>query len=66
MEFVSQRLPRKEGYVVIGFEEKSLRNILLDLDSQSKVHRSGTTEFKRLSKDWLKRCDEMRNEHAKQ
>jgi hypothetical protein len=62
MDFIDQRSPRNEGTVTLRFTEMEIRHILLDLESQSKVHRSGTKEFKKIAHEWIGRCGECRRE----
>lgn len=54
------RFPSQEIYITLTFTEMEIRHLLLDLESESKVHRYGTVDFKHIAKKWLKECDEMR------
>jgi len=52
--------PNKEVSITLIFTEMEIRHLLLDLESESKVHRYGTIDFKHIAKKWLKECDELR------
>jgi hypothetical protein len=62
MDLIDQRFPRNEGTVTLSFTEMEIRHILLDLESHSKIHRSGTNAFKKIVHEWIGRCGECRRE----
>jgi len=62
VEFDDQRLPRKMGWIKIRLSELAIKCLLADLESKSKVHRNTTEEFKKIAKEWLERCDDIRND----
>jgi len=61
VEFDDQRLPRKMGWVKITLSELAVKCLLEDLESDSKSHRRTTEEFKKMMKEWLERCESIRN-----
>lgn len=56
MRIRKEVLPIKEGEVSITFSEVEIKNILLDLESESKHHRESTELFKNIVKYFLERC----------
>jgi hypothetical protein len=56
------RFPSQEVSITLTFTEMEIRHLLLDLESESKVHRYGTVDFKHIAKKWLKECDERKEE----
>ena len=56
MDVFHKNLPNLEGTIYILLTELEVKNLLIDLESESKLHRDTTDNIKMILNDFLKEC----------